>query len=214
MILLGHPEKVGNDQKRERPRVRRQELTLAVGDELVDVAVGQPPHEVLVLLQPLGRQQSGKNRPCVGVLRRIHRDHVLEHGNFGAVLLELRADVVTFGHERHRRERTHDRNAGRVVLAVLVNGVGRFPAGDRYHAVVDGTAHRVLGAYVVVVRVWVGHERRVGEVFDGVVIGGHVERFLPEPVVAAMAGRRAVLNVRDTQYAEHLLSTAVESRSR
>ena len=69
-----------------------------------------------------------------------------------------------------------------------VNGPIKFEKeGDRYHAVVDGTAHRVLGAYVVVVRVWVGHERRVGEVFDGVVIGGHVERFLPEPVVAATA---------------------------
>ena len=57
VVLLGHAEQIGHHQQRERPGVGRQELTLAVGDELVDVAVGQPPHEVLVLLQPLGRQQ-------------------------------------------------------------------------------------------------------------------------------------------------------------
>ena len=51
---------------------------LPVGDELVDVAIGQPPHEVLVLLEPLGSQQPRKHGAGVGVMRRIHRDHVLD----------------------------------------------------------------------------------------------------------------------------------------
>ena len=140
VVLLGHAEQVGDHQQRERPGVGGQELALAVGDELVDVAVGQPPHEVLVLLQPLGRQQPAQQRPRIGVVRRIHRDHVLVHRDLGAVLLELRADVVALGHERDRGERARDRDAGRVVLGVLVDGVGRLPAGDGEHPVVDRAA--------------------------------------------------------------------------
>jgi hypothetical protein len=57
VVLLGHTEEVSDHQQRERPAVSGQELALPVGDELVDVAVGEPPHEVLVLLEPLGGQQ-------------------------------------------------------------------------------------------------------------------------------------------------------------
>ena len=115
-------------------------------------------------------------------LRRIHRDHVLEHRDLGAVLLELRADVVALGRERHRRERARHGDAGRVVLGVLVDGVGRLPAGDGQHAVVDRAAHRVLGAQVVEVGVRVGDERRVGEVVDRVEVSGHLLRPSSKPV--------------------------------
>ena len=60
VVLLGHTEQVGDDQQRERLCVRREELALAVGDELIDVAVGQPPHEVLVLLEPLRASAAGE----------------------------------------------------------------------------------------------------------------------------------------------------------
>jgi hypothetical protein len=59
VVLLWDPEQVGDDQQREGSRIRRQELAPAVGDELVDVSIGQPPHEVLVLLQPLWGEQPG-----------------------------------------------------------------------------------------------------------------------------------------------------------
>jgi len=66
-------------------------------------------------------------------------------------------------------------------------GVRFFPAGDGWEAVMDRAADWILGAQVVEVRVWVGNQRRVGEVVNGVVIGGDVKRFLPKPVDAAMA---------------------------
>src|ERR687884_95929 len=61
---------------------------LAVGNELVDMAIGKPPHEVLILLQPLRGQQPTEQRPRIGVVRRVHRDHVLVHPDLGAGLVE------------------------------------------------------------------------------------------------------------------------------
>ena len=61
---------LGDAERRRRPAgegpgVRRQELTLAVVDERVDAAVGQPPQQVLVLLQPLRRQKPAKQSRCI-----------------------------------------------------------------------------------------------------------------------------------------------------
>ncbi len=53
VIGLGNAEDVGHHQHGERLRVGLDELTVAGADELVDLAVGQPPHERLVLLEPL-----------------------------------------------------------------------------------------------------------------------------------------------------------------
>ena len=49
VIGLGHAEQVGDHEQRERARELADELALAVGDELVDLAIGEPPHERLVL---------------------------------------------------------------------------------------------------------------------------------------------------------------------
>ena len=46
-------------------------------DELVDLAVGEPPHELLVLLQPLRRDQPHEQAPVLRVLGRVHGGHLV-----------------------------------------------------------------------------------------------------------------------------------------
>jgi hypothetical protein len=60
VVFLWNAEQVRDDQQGERPGVGREEFALAVVDEFVDVAIGQPPHEVLVLLEPFRRQKSAQ----------------------------------------------------------------------------------------------------------------------------------------------------------
>ena len=62
----------------------------AAGDELVDLAVGEPPHERLVLLEPLRRDQPHQQRAVVGVLRRVERRELVAHRQLVAVLLDER----------------------------------------------------------------------------------------------------------------------------
>ena len=45
----GTPSRSAIDEHRERARELADELALAVGDELVELAIGEPPHELLVL---------------------------------------------------------------------------------------------------------------------------------------------------------------------
>ena len=49
VVLLRHPEQLGDDEEREGAGVLADELACAVGQELVDLAVGEAPHESLVL---------------------------------------------------------------------------------------------------------------------------------------------------------------------
>ena len=53
VLVLRDTQEVGDDEQGERVGVVADELALAARDELVDLAVGEPPHELLVLLQPL-----------------------------------------------------------------------------------------------------------------------------------------------------------------
>ena len=55
VVLLGHAEQVGDDEHGERLGVGADELAVAVGDELVELLVGEAPHERLVVLEPLRR---------------------------------------------------------------------------------------------------------------------------------------------------------------
>ena len=81
----GHAEQVGDHEHGERLGVRADELAPAVGDELVELLVGEAPHELLVLLEPLRRDQPHQQRALPRVLRRVHRDHVLVHRELVAV---------------------------------------------------------------------------------------------------------------------------------
>ena len=126
-------------------------------EELVELTVGEPPHELLVLLQPARGQQLAQHRPGAGVVRWIHGDHVLEHRKVAAVLVDLGADVVALGLERQRGKRPAKRDDVRERVGVLVDLGGFFIAGDGDDPVMRQPQHRVLAAQVVKVGVRVGH---------------------------------------------------------
>ena len=85
VVGFGHSEQIGDDEHRERLRVRADELAAAVGDELVELLIGEAPHERLVVLEPLRRDQPHEQRPLLRVHRRVHRHHVLVHRELVAV---------------------------------------------------------------------------------------------------------------------------------
>ncbi len=64
------------------------ELALAPGEELVDLAIGEPPHELLVLLEALRRDQPHQQAAVRGVLRRIERRQLIAERQLVAVLLD------------------------------------------------------------------------------------------------------------------------------
>ena len=121
-------------------------------------------------LSRLGVSSLAQHRSGLGVIRRIHGDHVLVHRERTAVLVDLCADVVAFRCERQRRERPAERDDVRERLRVLVDLDGFFVAGDGDDAVVRQAQHRVLAAQVVEVRVRIWDQRRIGEEVDRVVV--------------------------------------------
>ena len=56
------------------------------GDELVDLPVGEPPHELLVLAEPLRRDQPHQQRAVRGVHGRVERRELVAHRQLVAVL--------------------------------------------------------------------------------------------------------------------------------
>ncbi len=66
------------------------ELTLTTLDELVDLAVGMAPHEVLVLAETLRRDQAHQQPPVSLVLGRVHGGQLVAEGKLVAVLLNER----------------------------------------------------------------------------------------------------------------------------
>ena len=125
MVGLGHAEQVGDDEHREGLGVRADELAVAVGDELVELLIGEPPHELLVVPEALRREQPHQQRPLARVIGRIHRDHVLVHRELVAVRVDDLADVVALEWHREHGERTDHRVARRERLGVAVD-VGRL----------------------------------------------------------------------------------------
>ena len=70
VVGLGHAEQVGDDEHGERLRVGADELAATVGDELVELLIGETPHELLVLLAAASgvrsRISSARSRVCSG----------------------------------------------------------------------------------------------------------------------------------------------------
>ena len=73
VVGFRHAEQVGDDEEGERVRVLLHEVALAPRAELVDLAIGEPPHELLVLLESLRRDQPHQQPTVRGVVRRIER---------------------------------------------------------------------------------------------------------------------------------------------
>jgi hypothetical protein len=170
-ILSRHAQQVGDHQRGERLGVLTEELAPTVGDELVELAIGQLPHEVLVLLQPRRGQQAAEQRAGAGVRRRVHRHHQLVDGKQMPVCLDLLGDVVPLGDERQRRERPADGVHRRKCLEVLERRDRLVVPGDRHDAVVGLAEHRVLRTQVGQVLVRILGDVLVGEVVDGGEIG-------------------------------------------
>ena len=190
MIRFGHAEQVGDDEHGEGLRVRADELAPAVADELVELLVGEAPHELLVVLQPLRRDQPHQQRAFLRVLGRVHRDHVLVHRQLVAVAIDDLADVVALERHRERRERADHRVARRERVDVAVD-LGRLVvAGHRDHAVMGERLHRALRAQVLEVRIRVLDERLVHEEVDRVPVA-RLPSLNPVSSVPALCTRTA-----------------------
>ena len=63
-------------------------------DELVDLAVGEPPHELLVLLQPLRGELAHDQVPVIAVGGGIHGGELVAEGQLVAVLVDQPAHIV------------------------------------------------------------------------------------------------------------------------
>ena len=100
VLVFGNAEQVCDDEEGEGPRVVADELALAPAEELVDLAIGELPHELLVLLETLGRDQPPQQCPVGGVLRGIEGGQLIAEYEPVAVLLDDLADVVAL--ERNR----------------------------------------------------------------------------------------------------------------
>ena len=169
-VLVGNPEQVRDDEQRKEVRVLVDELALAAVDELVDLAIRQSPHGLLVLLEPLRRDQPHQQAPLRGVPRRIERRQLIAERKHVAVLLDDPAHVVTLERDGERREWARHRVARREGHRVVVHRHHFLEARDHEDAVMGLLPHRTVRAEVLVVRVRVLVERPGAEVVDGVEI--------------------------------------------
>ncbi len=166
VILFGNTEQVGHDEHRERLRVRADELAPPVGDELIELAVGEAPHELLVVLEPLRSDQPHEQRAFLRVIGRVHRDHVLVHRQLIAVAIDQAADVVPLERHRERGERSDHRVARGEGVDVAVDLARLVVAGHRDHAVMGERLHRAGGPQLLEVGIRILDERLVAEEVD------------------------------------------------
>ena len=168
VICFGDSEQIGDDEQRERARELADELALAVGDELVDLTIGEAPHEVLVLAQTLRRDEAHQQPAVRGVDRRVECRQLVAERQRVAVLVDERADVVAGERDREPREWPGHRVARREGRGVVEHRDRLLVTGDHHDVVVRFALHRALGAEVLEVGVGVGDERLVAEEVDPV----------------------------------------------
>ena len=173
VVGLGHAEQIGNDQHRERLRVRADELAATVCDELVELFVGQAPHEGFVVLEPPRRDQPHEQRAFLRVHRRVHRHHVLVHRELVAVPVDDVAHVVALEWDGKRDERTDHRVARRERVDVAVDLCRFLVARHRHHAEMRQVHDRAARAQLFEVGIRVLDERFVTEVVDRFPVRGH-----------------------------------------
>ena len=103
VVLGGHAEEVGDGEDRVALAEVPDELALALGEDLVEEPVAGVLEELLVLLEPLGRDETHQDRAVVGVHGRVERDDLV-------VVREVARGAAP-GSRRCRRRRA--RRAGR-----------------------------------------------------------------------------------------------------
>ncbi len=189
MVRLRYAEKVGDGEHGERLAVVADELAAAAVDELVDLAIGEPPHELLVVVQPLRRDQPHQQRAVQRVLRRIEGEDLVAERQLVAVLLDQRAHVVV-ALERYGEagERPGRGVARRERVGVVVHRDRFFVPRHHRHAVVAFRADGALRTEPLEVAVRVGNELVAAEEVGRVVVshstargtwGGTVPRVVP-----------------------------------
>ena len=77
VVGLGNTEEIGDHQQREGARVLVDELALPSVEELVDLTIGESPHEFLVLLEALRSDEPHQQRTMLVVLGRMERGHLI-----------------------------------------------------------------------------------------------------------------------------------------
>ncbi len=167
VVVLGHPEDIGDREHRERLGIGRDELTAPGTDDAVQLVVGEAPHELLVLLQPSRRDDPHQQRPFPGVIGRVHRDHVLVAGEEVTALGDGVADVVAGERAGDREERPRGRVARREDVVVTEDLVGFVVPGHGHDpAVLVDVLHGALRAQVLVVRIRIVHQLAIREEVD------------------------------------------------
>ena len=154
VVGLGHALEVGDDGEREGLRVGADELARSLADEPVDQAVREAPHEVLVLLEPLRRDEPHQQVAVSRVVRRVERRELVAERQLVPALHDDVADVVALDRCGELHERTAHRvarrvRAGRRVVRrerrrVAVDHHRLRMAGDHEHAVARLLPHRAL----------------------------------------------------------------------
>ena len=143
-------------------------------EDLVEEPVAGVLEELLVLLEPLGRDEAHQDRPVIGVHGRVERDDLVVVREVAAVLLEDLRDVVA----DELDGQVHDRPTGAVDrgvdLGLVVDLQRLLVAGHDHDAVLRLAEHGVVRDHVVEPGlgfrgdVGVGEEVDVGRVgFDG-----------------------------------------------
>jgi hypothetical protein len=156
VIRLRNSEQVGDHQHGERVGEPADELAASAPVELVDLAVGEAPHELLVLAEALGRDQPHQEGAVIGVPGRIERDDLISHRELVTVLLDQPAHIVALEGNRESGKRSGHRIARRERRRVVVDRDGFVIARDHEHVMVRFTSHGALLAEVIEVGVRIG----------------------------------------------------------
>ena len=121
VVGLGDAFELGDHQQRERRGVVADELAPARVDELVELAIGEPLHELLVVPQPPRGEQAHHQRPVGGVPGRVERRKLVAERQQVAVALDDVGDVVALERLGELHERPAHHVARREVRRVVVD---------------------------------------------------------------------------------------------
>ena len=163
VVGFRNAEEVGDHEEREWLAVPADELVVAPFEELVELTIGEAPHELLVLLQPLRCDQTHQQRAVRGVHRRVEGQDLIVEGELVAVPLDQVAHVVAVQGHREPREGSGRRIARGERRGVRVDRGGFVVAGHHHHVVMWLAVDRALGSEPVEVAVRIGDEVAAAE---------------------------------------------------